>query len=116
LRWAEQYRRDTRSIRNILVATPDGSQVPLGQLAELVEEEGPSVPNLGFACIDGRRRLAHIPPHLRSNADLVPDTCAPVTELAFNHTYRLVFSPFAGPDDRLAKDRCRNRDPLVRLV
>jgi cobalt-zinc-cadmium resistance protein CzcA len=43
LRWAEQYRRDTRSIRNILVSTPDGSQVPLGQLAEVVEEEGPSV-------------------------------------------------------------------------
>ncbi|HEY5284394.1 MAG TPA: efflux RND transporter permease subunit, partial [Polyangia bacterium] len=43
LRWAEQYRRDTRSIRNILVSAPDGSQVPLGQLAEVVEEEGPSV-------------------------------------------------------------------------
>jgi cobalt-zinc-cadmium resistance protein CzcA len=43
LRWAEQYRRDVRSIRNILVSTPDGSQVPLGQLAEVVEEEGPSV-------------------------------------------------------------------------
>ncbi len=43
LRFAEQYRRDVRSIRNILVATPDGSQIPLGQLAEVVEEEGPSV-------------------------------------------------------------------------
>ncbi len=43
LRWAEQYRRDVPSIRNILVSTPDGSQVPLGQLAEVVEEEGPSV-------------------------------------------------------------------------
>jgi cobalt-zinc-cadmium resistance protein CzcA len=43
LRWAEQYRRDVPSIRNILVASPDGSQVPLGQLAEVVEEEGPSV-------------------------------------------------------------------------
>jgi cobalt-zinc-cadmium resistance protein CzcA len=43
LRWAEQFRRDVRSIRNILLATPDGSQVPLGQLAEVVEEEGPSV-------------------------------------------------------------------------
>ena len=30
------------SIRNILVATPDGAQVPLGQIAEVVEEEGPS--------------------------------------------------------------------------
>ena len=43
LRWAEQYRRDKRSIRNILVSAPDGSQIPLGQLAEVVEEEGPSV-------------------------------------------------------------------------
>jgi len=43
LRWAEQYRRDVRSIRNILVSTPDGAQVPLGQIAEIVEEEGPSV-------------------------------------------------------------------------
>jgi heavy metal efflux system protein len=43
LRWAEPYRRDVRSIRNILVATPDGAQVPLGQIAEVVEEEGASV-------------------------------------------------------------------------
>jgi len=43
LRWAEPFRRDVRSIRNILVAGPDGSQVPLGQLAEVVEEEGASV-------------------------------------------------------------------------
>jgi heavy metal efflux system protein len=43
LRWAEQYRRDMRAIRNILVSAPDGSQIPLGQLAEVVEEEGPSV-------------------------------------------------------------------------
>ena len=32
-----------RSIRNILVSAADGSQVPLGQIAEVVEEEGPSV-------------------------------------------------------------------------
>ena len=43
LRWAEQYRRDVRSIRNILVSTPDGAQVPLGQIAEVAEEEGASV-------------------------------------------------------------------------
>jgi cobalt-zinc-cadmium resistance protein CzcA len=43
LRWAEQYRRDVPSIRNILVSTPDGAQVPLGQIADVVEEEGPSV-------------------------------------------------------------------------
>jgi heavy metal efflux system protein len=43
LRWAEQYRRDVPSIRNILVSTPDGAQVPLGQIAEVAEEEGASV-------------------------------------------------------------------------
>jgi heavy metal efflux system protein len=43
LRWAERYRRDVRSIRSILISTPDGSQIPLGQLADVVEEEGPSV-------------------------------------------------------------------------
>ncbi len=43
VRWEEQYRKDLKSIRNILVATPDGPQVPLGQLAEVIEEVGPSV-------------------------------------------------------------------------
>ncbi|HMA08637.1 MAG TPA: efflux RND transporter permease subunit, partial [Ramlibacter sp.] len=43
LRWAEPYRRDMSAIRNILVSTPEGAQVPLGQIAEVVEEEGPSV-------------------------------------------------------------------------
>jgi len=43
VRWAEAYRRDLRAIRAILVAAPDGAQVPLGQLADVVEENGPSV-------------------------------------------------------------------------
>ena len=43
LRWAREFRKDLRAIRNILVATPDGAQVPLGQLAEIAEEEGPSL-------------------------------------------------------------------------
>jgi cobalt-zinc-cadmium resistance protein CzcA len=43
VRWAEAYRRDQRAIRAIMVATPDGAQVPLGQLAEVVEEDSPSV-------------------------------------------------------------------------
>ena len=43
VRWAEPYRRDQRAIRAILVAAPDGAQVPLGQLAEVVEENSPSV-------------------------------------------------------------------------
>jgi cobalt-zinc-cadmium resistance protein CzcA len=43
IRWAPQYRKDLKTIREILVPTPDGSLVPLGQLAEIVEEEGPSM-------------------------------------------------------------------------
>jgi cobalt-zinc-cadmium resistance protein CzcA len=43
VRWAEVYRRDQRAIRAILVAAPDGAQVPLGQLADVVEEDSPSV-------------------------------------------------------------------------
>ena len=43
VRWAPPFRKDQQTIRNILVATPDGNQVPLGQLAEIVEEEGPSL-------------------------------------------------------------------------
>ena len=43
VRWAEPYRRNIRAIRAILVATPDGAQVPLGQLADVVEENSPSV-------------------------------------------------------------------------
>jgi cobalt-zinc-cadmium resistance protein CzcA len=43
VRWAERYRKDLNSIRNILVAAPEGSQVPLGQLAQIVTEEGPSL-------------------------------------------------------------------------
>src|SRR4029077_3374629 len=42
VRWSEPFRHDLKSIRNILVPTPDGSQVPLGQLAQIVAEEGPS--------------------------------------------------------------------------
>jgi cobalt-zinc-cadmium resistance protein CzcA len=43
VRWAPQYRKDIKSIRKILVPTPDGAQVPLGQLAAIVKEEGPSL-------------------------------------------------------------------------
>ncbi|MCA1663188.1 MAG: efflux RND transporter permease subunit, partial [Myxococcales bacterium] len=43
VRWAPPFRKDKQTIRAILVATPDGNQVPLGQLAEIVEEEGPSL-------------------------------------------------------------------------
>jgi cobalt-zinc-cadmium resistance protein CzcA len=43
VRWAPQYRKNLESLRNILVATPDGAQVPLGQIAQIAEEEGPSL-------------------------------------------------------------------------
>jgi cobalt-zinc-cadmium resistance protein CzcA len=43
IRWGPAFRRDLNAIRNILVATPDGAQVPLGQIAQIVKEEGPSL-------------------------------------------------------------------------
>jgi len=43
VRWAEPFRKDLRAIRQILVPTPDGAQIPLGQLARITEEDGPSV-------------------------------------------------------------------------
>jgi cobalt-zinc-cadmium resistance protein CzcA len=43
VRWAPQYRRDIEAIRAIPVPTPEGPQIPLGQLAQVVEEEGPSL-------------------------------------------------------------------------
>jgi cobalt-zinc-cadmium resistance protein CzcA len=42
VRFASAFRHDLRALRSILVNTPDGA-VPLGQLAEVVTEEGPSV-------------------------------------------------------------------------
>jgi cobalt-zinc-cadmium resistance protein CzcA len=43
VRWAPAYRKDPPTIRNIMVATPDGAQVPLGQIAKIVEENGPAI-------------------------------------------------------------------------
>jgi cobalt-zinc-cadmium resistance protein CzcA len=43
VRWAPAFRKDLKTIRAILIPTPDGAQVPLGQLAQIVEEEGPSL-------------------------------------------------------------------------
>jgi cobalt-zinc-cadmium resistance protein CzcA len=43
VRWAPPFRKDLKAIRAILIPTPDGAQVPLGQLAQIVEEEGPSL-------------------------------------------------------------------------
>jgi cobalt-zinc-cadmium resistance protein CzcA len=43
VRWLPRYRDSVDAIRRITLATPSGSQIPLGQLASIVEEEGPSV-------------------------------------------------------------------------
>jgi len=43
VRWAEPYRRNLQAIRQILVPTPDGAQVPLGQVARISEDQGPSL-------------------------------------------------------------------------
>jgi cobalt-zinc-cadmium resistance protein CzcA len=43
VRWAPEFRMTVAAIRDIPVTTPDGSAVPLGQVAEVVEEEGASL-------------------------------------------------------------------------
>ncbi len=43
VRWLKPYRDSIEAIREITVSTPDGSNVPLGQLASVMPEEGPSV-------------------------------------------------------------------------
>ena len=43
VRWAEPYRKNLQAIRQILVPTADGAQVPLGQMARITEAEGPSL-------------------------------------------------------------------------
>jgi cobalt-zinc-cadmium resistance protein CzcA len=42
VRWQEPYRHSVRRIQEILVGTPDGGQVPLGQIAAVREEQGPA--------------------------------------------------------------------------
>ena len=43
VRWQEQYRQSLEAIREITVATPDGSNIPLGQIASVVAVEGPAI-------------------------------------------------------------------------
>jgi heavy metal efflux system protein len=43
VRWAEAYRRDITAIRRIVIPAPDGAQVPLAELAQIIEEDGPVV-------------------------------------------------------------------------
>ena len=43
VRWQAPYRSSLAAIRAITVSAPDGTPVPLGQLARITEESGPSV-------------------------------------------------------------------------
>jgi cobalt-zinc-cadmium resistance protein CzcA len=43
VRWQPQYRLSLEAIREITVATPDGSTIPLGQLADIKAVEGPAM-------------------------------------------------------------------------
>ncbi len=43
VRWLESYRNNVDALRRITVASPDGTAVPLGQLATLKEEDGASI-------------------------------------------------------------------------
>jgi cobalt-zinc-cadmium resistance protein CzcA len=43
VRWKPEYRDGIKAIRKIAVASPDGSQIPLGQLASITEETSPFV-------------------------------------------------------------------------
>jgi len=43
VRWKPQYRTSLEAIREITVSTPDGAQVPLGQIADIQIVEGPAI-------------------------------------------------------------------------
>jgi len=43
VRWQEPFRDSIAAIRKITVASPDGGQIPLGQIASITAEDGPSV-------------------------------------------------------------------------
>jgi cobalt-zinc-cadmium resistance protein CzcA len=43
VRWKREYRMSLEAIRQITVATPDGTQIPLGQIADIQTAEGPAM-------------------------------------------------------------------------
>jgi cobalt-zinc-cadmium resistance protein CzcA len=43
VRWQEPYRHSVEELRQITVSSPDGSQIPLGQLASITKAEGPAM-------------------------------------------------------------------------
>jgi heavy metal efflux system protein len=42
VRWPKEYRRSVDALKEIMVATPDGNYIPLGQVASVQEVEGPA--------------------------------------------------------------------------
>jgi cobalt-zinc-cadmium resistance protein CzcA len=43
VRWKPEYRMSLEAIREITVTTPDGAQMPLGQLADIQAVDGPAI-------------------------------------------------------------------------
>jgi cobalt-zinc-cadmium resistance protein CzcA len=43
VRWLEPFRNNLKAILAITIAAPDGTQIPLSELATIVEEESPSI-------------------------------------------------------------------------
>jgi cobalt-zinc-cadmium resistance protein CzcA len=43
VRWLEPFRSSIEAVREITVTTPDNAQIPLGQIANITLEDGPSV-------------------------------------------------------------------------
>jgi cobalt-zinc-cadmium resistance protein CzcA len=42
VRWPKEYRRSVDALKEIMIATPDGNYIPLGQVASVQEVEGPA--------------------------------------------------------------------------
>jgi Cu(I)/Ag(I) efflux system membrane protein CusA/SilA len=45
VRYGSEYRKDAQSLASVLVATPNGAQIPLGQLADIRQVKGPAFVN-----------------------------------------------------------------------
>jgi cobalt-zinc-cadmium resistance protein CzcA len=43
VRWLEPYRSSVEQIREIPVVTPEGTEIPIGELAQITREDGPAV-------------------------------------------------------------------------
>ena len=68
LRYDRDFRENLEALREIIVPTPTGAQVPLGQLAEIEvvhAPDGHQKRSGGAQCLDLRRRQRHRHRHLR---------------------------------------------------